>query len=284
MNNDEVSRKVLAANIEVHTRMASTYNSCEPHFRPENVATVERRLRELCHQTNARRLLDLGCGSGFIIQIAKRIVPEIVGVDATQAMLDQVDQRGSAGISLICADTGVVELPPASFDVATGYSFFHHLYDVEPTFATAFRALRPGGVLYADLEPNQMFWESVHRLPRDRPHDPIVQREIEMVALRNEGVERSYGIPRETFSYAEYGKDFLGGFREDSLTQILQKVGFRSVKFFYNWFIGQGDLINNPTTSRETALLTADAITHWLHRIDPLSRGLFKYLGFYAQK
>lgn len=281
---DDLYRKVLEANIEVHTRMASTYSSNEPHFRPENVAVVERRLREICTKAAARRLLDVGCGNGFIIHIAKKFVAEIVGVDATQAMLDRVDLSGDARIDLICGDTASVQLSPDSFDVVTGYSFFHHLYDIEPTLRNAFRALKPGGWIYGDLEPNQLFWELINTLPRDENYDQIIGREIEMVTFRNEGVEKAYDISKATFSYAEYGKDFLGGFREEKLVQTLQRVGFKSISVFYDWFLGQGNVINDASIPREVAFHKAEIISHWLRRVSPLSRGFFKYLGFHAQK
>ena len=31
--------EIIAANIEVHTRMADSYNTNEPHYRPENRAS-----------------------------------------------------------------------------------------------------------------------------------------------------------------------------------------------------------------------------------------------------
>lgn len=280
----DLSRKVLEANINVHTQMAASYNANEPHFRPENVALVESRLKYICNKANALRVLDAGCGSGFMINIAKHIVPEIVGVDATQAMLNQVDRSGGAKIELICADTATVDLSPNSFDVATGYSFFHHLFDIEPTLANIYRALKPGGWLYGDLEPNKLFWDAICSLSRDGNYDQIIRREIEMVTFRSEGVENSYGIPQDIFSLAEYGKDILGGFREEALVRSLEKMGFRSIAVFYNWFLGQGIVINDPSTPRDSAFHNAAIVSTWLHKLYPLSKPFFKYLGFYAQK
>ena len=36
-------------------------------------------------------ILDVGCGTGFIINLSKDLFDELHGVDATQAMLDKVD-------------------------------------------------------------------------------------------------------------------------------------------------------------------------------------------------
>ena len=99
-------QKVIEANIALHSRMSDDYSTCEPHFRPENIQKVEDKLKPVIEATNAKRLLDLGCGTGFMINIAKKYVQEIHGVDVTQAMMDKVDKSGNATIVLHNHDTG----------------------------------------------------------------------------------------------------------------------------------------------------------------------------------
>jgi ubiquinone/menaquinone biosynthesis C-methylase UbiE len=93
-----LTQRVIDANIAVHSKLAADYQACEPHFRAENVEKVTKRLAALVAETRAESLLDLGCGTGFIIAIAKQHVSRIVGVDVTQAMLDRVDRSGNAHI------------------------------------------------------------------------------------------------------------------------------------------------------------------------------------------
>lgn len=133
-------QKVIEANIAVHSKLAAHYQTCEPHFRPENVAKVEARLADLARETHAERLLDLGCGTGFMINIAKHHVRHIVGVDVTQPMLDRVDRSGPATIELVNSDTGSYPAAPGSFQMVTAYSFLHHLAELGPTFRTAARS------------------------------------------------------------------------------------------------------------------------------------------------
>src|SRR5262245_28180261 len=98
--------EVIQANITVHSKLASVYSTTEPHFRPENQAVVDSVLKRLVAETSARSLLDLGCGTGFMINLAKHRVSRVVGVDVTRAMLDQVDTSGPAVIELNEHDTG----------------------------------------------------------------------------------------------------------------------------------------------------------------------------------
>jgi predicted TPR repeat methyltransferase len=145
---------------------------------------VDRQLRKVFGATNARRLLDLGCGTGFIINIAKKYVKAIDGVDVTEAMLTRVDRSGDAVIRLHIADSGSFSVTEGSYDVVTAYSFLHHLYDIEPTLRNAAKALRPGGKFYADLEPNFYFWRAISDLNPNGQYDSVVK---EMNGRRKKG-------------------------------------------------------------------------------------------------
>ena len=276
-------QKVIDANIALHSKMSDEYSSCEPHFRPENITAVEAKLKPVFERTQAKRMLDLGCGTGFMINIAKKYLQEIHGVDVTQAMMDKVDKTGKARIELFNHDTGSFPLQQ-EYDVVTAYSFLHHLYDIEPTLQTAFKALRKGGIFYADLDPNYYFWEGVNMLNRNDSFDPIVKREIEMVTYKDEDIEKNFGVEKEIFNSAEYGKNIKGGFRQEDLELALTNAGFTKINFFYNWFIGQGQLINDENMSKEDRFKYAEVMDSYLHKAMPLSKNLFKYIGFTAEK
>jgi len=277
--------EVVAANVRLHTSMSDQYQTCEPHYRPENLAHVERKLLRAIDGIGARRMLDLGCGAGFMIEIAKPHLEEIHGVDATPAMLERVDRSGPATITLEQGDTGSVEVEDASFDVVTAYSFLHHLYDVGPTLATAAGALREGGRFYADLEPNAYFWRGIEQLERDGgDYDPIVAREIHAVAHRDEEIEAEFGVSAADFNRAEWGKSMLGGFTPEELREQILGAGFTTVDFSYEWFVGRGQIMNDESLPAQQRDVSVAAIDELLQRALPLSRGLFKYLGFVATR
>jgi SAM-dependent methyltransferase len=279
-----LTQRVIDANIAVHSKLAAHYQECEPHFRPENVAKVERRLAALVRETRADSLLDLGCGTGFIIDIAKPHVRRIVGIDVTPAMLERVDRTGPASIDLVNHDTGSYPVAPGTFQLVTAYSFLHHLADLAPTFRTASTALAAGGRFYADLDPNWYFWDSINRLERSGDYHSLVRREIEAVSFKDEEVEKTFGVPREVFNHAEFGKDMAGGFKEELLREQLLAAGFSGIQFHYDWFIGEGFMINSPGGEREELFRQAALVNDALQRALPVSRALFKYLGFVATK
>jgi len=281
---DDKYKKVIEANIAVHSKLASFYQKTEPHFRPENVAIVDARVKAVVESTKATRLLDLGCGTGFMIGVAKKYVKKITGVDVTRAMLDQVDTSGPAAIELVEHDTGSVPVEAGAYDMVTAYSFLHHLYDIEPTIGTAYKALRKGGQFYVDLDPNFYFWDAITKLEGKGTYDAIVQREIDAVAHKDDEIAKEYGIPNEVFNDAEYGKTAAGGFKEEDLRAMLARAGFTKVELRYYWYLGQASLVNEEGKPREERLANAATMDGVLQRLMPLSRHLYKYVGFVAEK
>jgi SAM-dependent methyltransferase len=279
-----LTQRVIDANIELHSKLAPHYRECEPHFRAENVAKVRARLTALVSEAGADSVLDLGCGTGFVIDIVKHHVRRVVGVDVTPAMLERVDRSGPAAIELVTSDTGTYLPEPGSFQLVTAYSFLHHLADVGPTFETASRALAPGGMFYADLEPNFYFWEGIRALDPGLDCHSLVRREIEAVTARDVEAEATFGVSREAFRHAEFGKDVAGGFKEELLEEQLRAAGLSAVSFHYHWFLGEAFLINSGAAPRDELLHQASVVHHALQRALPVSRSLFKYLGFVATK
>ena len=109
--------------------------------------------------SGAGRLLDLGCGVGFMIDIGRTRFRRINGVDATPAMAETRRSLGPAEIEVLRRRTSTTFAPdPGAYDVVTAYSFLHHLFEPTRAFEMAARRPAPGGIFYADLDPNQDFW------------------------------------------------------------------------------------------------------------------------------
>jgi ubiquinone/menaquinone biosynthesis C-methylase UbiE len=273
---------VVRSNIAVHTKMADSYVREEPHYRPENQAKVRANLVRLAEQTGTGRMLDIGCGAGFMIDRARDVFDEIHGVDPTRAMLDQVDLSGGN----VTLHEGVAESLPfddASFDLVTAYSVFHHLADHRPVLAEAARVLRRGGVLYIDLEPNQAFWRAIERVEKSHLHrldelDEMVAREIRAVLHIEDDVHERFEIDPLVFREAEYIKAELGGFDAEQFAADLADAGFVSSSTTYEWFLGQGTLLHGDAPE------SAEVVESHLRRLLPLTAPLFKYLRFEARR
>ena len=275
-----MDQKIVDANIAVHTAMASTYASSEPHFRPENQKKVRAKLERLRHASGPR-LLDVGCGTGFIIGLARDLFAEIHGVDATPAMLERVD-RSSGNITLHRGLAEALPFPDGYFDAVSAYSFIHHVSDYAEVLREMHRVLRPGGLAYIDLEPNKRFWAAMGALEASAPDlaalSDIVRREIDSVQHTNERVDREYGVSAQVFSLAEHYKDIRGGIDADEFVQAARAAGFSDCQAGYEWFLGQGAVMHGA--SPEAAAL----IESYLRRALPVSASLFKYVEFSLRK
>jgi ubiquinone/menaquinone biosynthesis C-methylase UbiE len=270
---------VVRANIEVHTRMADSYNTLEPHFRPENQAKVRRVLEELSQRSGRGKLLDLGCGTGFIINLARDLFAEIHGVDITQAMLDKVD-RSSGNITLHNTTAERLPFVDNTFDMVSAYSFLHHAENYRLILREAARVLKPGGICYVDLEPNKLFWEQLERLPQGDAAgiSAILRKARDSVTKTDQRVQEQFGIPADVFNQAEYGKSILGGIDPREVEQHVAALGFSACAIRYEWFLGQGDVMHGQSFE------DAAKIEAYLRAILPVSAPLFKYLQFVLTK
>jgi len=273
---------VVAANIAVHSRMADTYDTDEPHFRPENKEKVRGRLERLSANGPRVRLLDIGCGTGFMISLASDLFEHIDGLDATRAMLDRVDvSSGNVEVH-----EGLVERMPfldATFDMVTAYAFLHHLVDHRPALREAARVLKPGGQLYVDLEPNRAYWAALSELEARGPAvvdalDPVVRREIDAVLHVDDDVANRFDIPQEVFQAAEFGKEFRGGFDPDELRDDVLAAGFASCTVHLDWYAGQATVMHGESFE------AAATVDEHLRRLMPMTRHLFKYLWVEATR
>lgn len=277
MGGEPSHEMVVQANIRYHTALAERYEAAQPHYRPENVERVAETLVSLAAQTSGGALLDIGCGSGFVVGIARRSFRQVVGVDVTLPMLHRVVGR-KAGVRVVLADSTRMPLRDWTFDVCVAYGVLHHLREVGPTLREAFRCLKPGGVLYTDQDPNHDYWALMHELAGAPALSPVVQREVEAVVRVAEALQADFGLDPETIALAEYQKVERRGFRPEELVEEMRQAGFESVETRYEWFLGQGTHDTPDWRDR------VRVIDEYLRARLPATHALFKYLRVLAVK
>ncbi len=114
--------------------------------------TANRMLERLEYiRLTPRRVLDLGCGTGFALDgLARRYRrAHLVALDLAVGMLQRARRRGRwlQRPSLVCADMETLPLRDASVDLIFSNATLQWCNDLAGSFAEMRRVLRPGGLL-----------------------------------------------------------------------------------------------------------------------------------------
>jgi len=115
-------------------------------------------LQNLARQAKARRVLDLGCGTGRSLRgLADSLQPgpACFGLDFSGGMLTQARQFDSR-YRLVNASAPLPPFSAASFDLVFCVHAFHHFPHKPQVVQNAYRMLRPGGALaIVNFDPHQ---------------------------------------------------------------------------------------------------------------------------------
>jgi len=119
------------------------------------------------------RLLDIGCGTGGLLERLAGRIEEGLGVDASRDMLalarTRLAERGLSHVSVRQADMYRLPIADAAFDAVTLQMVLHYAEDPAVALAEAARVLKPGGVMViVDLAPHQrgdLLGAHAHRWP-----------------------------------------------------------------------------------------------------------------------
>ncbi|MYW67234.1 methyltransferase domain-containing protein [Streptomyces sp. SID8379] len=156
----------MADDCFAHPRLAAIYDPLDP-----DRGDLDAYLR-LTDELSARRVLDIGCGTGvFALLLAERGV-EVVGVDPALASLDVARAKpGSGRVRWIHGDA--TDLPPLRVDLATmTANVAQAIADPQSwrkTLQGARDALRPGGHLVFETRvPARRAWEEWTRASSDQ--------------------------------------------------------------------------------------------------------------------
>jgi ubiquinone/menaquinone biosynthesis C-methylase UbiE len=112
-------------------------------FEPAQAAVL-RKLEEF----TPSRMLDLGCGTGRLVEVASRRCPFVVGVDPCAAMLEVARRRRlSNGAFLVRARAEQLPFTGDVFDVVTATLSLRHWTDIAGGIGELARVLAPTGLL-----------------------------------------------------------------------------------------------------------------------------------------
>lgn len=111
------------------------------------------------------RVLDIGTGTGRMLELLAPRISRGIGVDASPEMLavarDRIERAGAQHCQVRLADVHRLPFPSATresgFDAAVIHQVLHYLDDPQAAVAEVARVLKPGGrLLIADFAPHAL--------------------------------------------------------------------------------------------------------------------------------
>jgi ubiquinone/menaquinone biosynthesis C-methylase UbiE len=147
-------------------------------------------LVELCQPAPEARVLDVACGPGFLTMAFAGRCREVVGLDATDAMLSmarsEAEKRGMGNVRF---EKGIAtELPftSASFDIVSCRAAFHHFPNPGLVLAEMSRVIKTcGKILIADTVTSEDPMEADMHNEIERLCDPTHVKALTATELRN---------------------------------------------------------------------------------------------------
>jgi ubiquinone/menaquinone biosynthesis C-methylase UbiE len=132
---------------------------------------VEAALIEILDAVRPRELLDIGTGTGRILEIVGSRVELALGIDQSREMLAvarvNLERAGLENGSVRLGDMYRLALPDASFDAVVIHQVLHYADRPAAAIAEAARVLRPNGILVlVDFAPHALEFlrnEHAHR-------------------------------------------------------------------------------------------------------------------------
>ena len=138
-------------------RLAPQWDRIRSLHAPE--AAVEAAVQDALGPKPIRSLLDLGTGTGRMLQLLAPRVSRAVGLDASHAMLSvaraNLEKAGRTGIELRQGDIYAPPFPRNTFDLVVIHQVLHYLDDPARAIREAGRLIAPGGrILVVDFAPH----------------------------------------------------------------------------------------------------------------------------------
>lgn len=218
--NKESTERVRRANIRLHTLIAADYDKRQAIYHPAVMANLRKLL--LPHiEGRSGRLLDVGCGAGYISRLLDGCDFDIAGFDITLAMIERARAASPVG-AFVAADAAAIPFRENTFDAVAVSGVLHHLADYSAALREAAACLKPGGMMFILNEPcarGYRLFRPLRRFTKRFLPESRVKKHMDAGALRGEDE-----------LLAEYHLNFSDGIDPGDIERILGQCGVTTIE------------------------------------------------------
>lgn len=96
------------------------------------------------HIGSVKKILDVGCGTGFLLEKISRFADLVVGVDISKRMVEEAKSRNE-GVFLVLADADRLPFMNSIFDVVVSFTLLQNMPDPKRTISEMGRVVKDDG-------------------------------------------------------------------------------------------------------------------------------------------
>jgi ubiquinone/menaquinone biosynthesis C-methylase UbiE len=220
--------KVKTANISYHDSVAQCYDASNTLEHPRYIQSYKNifeNLLSINSQDSEPAILDIGCGTGFLLQFLNQTgKKKVFASDITPNMIEVASSKYPSP-SYFRGDSYSLPFKDHTFDYVMCNSLLHHLFDWESALVELARVLKQGGTLFVGCEPNSYVYRLLNPI-RKMYHKFARDKRIESA------IERG-GIEATDEEIAEFHRFYRDGIDAKRLATLLLRLGAKKTDTLY---------------------------------------------------
>lgn len=212
--------EVKEANKLLYNKVADDYEKIDGRRSEKLLFWLRDRLKNISEDFHGEtKLLDIGCGSGFVIKAAQGLFDRLYGIDISENILKKASIFADG---VICADADFIPLKKESIDVVVLFAAMHHFYDYREMMKEIHRILKQGGILYIDHDMNKKFAKRFRFLLW-----------LYRKWFRRKKKYINAGIDEEIYNLSEFHSEGVGA---EETVDYIKRIGFKILETYGHWY------------------------------------------------